>query len=93
LAGTSVGAFGGSMPIVSSNQSTPATGVVWLIRRTHTPWLEAYDAQSLGAPIYQAPTIGTWSSTRSNAYLTPTVANGRVYVGTYLSVSVFGLTP
>ncbi|MBS0447016.1 MAG: hypothetical protein JSR59_13825 [Proteobacteria bacterium] len=90
--GTSTGGWGGSMPIVSSNGTTPGTGVVWLVRRVTNPQLEAYDAASLGAPIYQA-TAGTWSNSRNNAYLTAMQANGRVYVGTYKTVTVFGLAP
>jgi hypothetical protein len=88
--GTSVGGWGGSMPIVSSNGTTPGTGIVWLVRRTQNPQLEAYDAATLGAPIYAA-TAGAWSSTRNNAYVSAMQANGRVYVGTYKTVTVFGL--
>lgn len=90
--GTSVGGWGGSMPIVSSNGTTPGTGIVWLVRRTQNPQLEAYDAATLGAPIYQA-TAGVWSSSRNNAYVSAMAANGRVYVGTYKTVTVFGLAP
>ncbi|MBS0446087.1 MAG: hypothetical protein JSR59_09075 [Proteobacteria bacterium] len=90
--GTSVGGWGGSMPIVSSNASTPGTGIVWLVKRMQSPQIEAYDASNLGAPLYQA-IAGSWSSTRNNAYLTAMEANGRVYVGTYKTVTVFGLTP
>ncbi|HEY3636921.1 MAG TPA: hypothetical protein VGK90_02125 [Rhizomicrobium sp.] len=88
--GSSGGGFGGSFPIVSSNGTTAETGVVWLIRRASTEQIEAYDASSLGAPVFAA-NAGTWSN-GSRAYLSPTVANGRVYVGAYKTVTVFGLT-
>jgi hypothetical protein len=43
------------MPIVSSNGSTPETGVVWLINRAEEPFsVEAYDAVYVpGANIVQ----------------------------------------
>lgn len=52
--------------------------------------IEAYNAATLGAPIFQS-NAGTWSN-GSRAYLSPLVANGRVYVPAYKTVTVFGLT-
>ena len=91
---TSHGGYGGSLPIVSSNGSASGTGLVWLIDRYHTPFtLQAYDADSLGAPIVTFP-IGTWSNTKeNNPFLTPMEANGRVYAPGYLAVQVYGLLP
>jgi hypothetical protein len=88
--GTTSAGFGGSLPIVSSNGTQAGTGVVWLVRRSSPPQLEAYDAEKLGAPIFAAA-IGSWTS--GSAFLTPMTANGRVYVGTSGQVAVFGLTP
>jgi hypothetical protein len=85
--GASTSSNGGSIPIVSSEGAAANTGVVWLVRRTAPPALEAYDATRLGAPIYQA-SVGT----DFGIYHTPMVANGRVYVGTAGSLYVFGLT-
>lgn len=91
--GTSGGGYGGSLPIVSSNGATPGTGVVWLIRRSNPPALEAYNADTLGAPIFAA-NLGAWSNPgQGNPFLTPLEANGRVYAPGYLSVTVFGLAP
>jgi hypothetical protein len=92
--GTSYAGYGGSLPIVSSNGSRPGTGVVWLINRLQEPFsIEAYDADTLGNPIFSAQ-IGTWSNTQSgNAFLTPLEANGRVYAPGYRVVQVFGLVP
>jgi len=93
LTGTTGSGYGGSLPIVSSNGATSGTGVVWLIRRSVPIELEAYNATTLGAPIY-AVTAGNWSNTTdNNPFLTPMEANGRVYVPAYLTVEVFGLTP
>ncbi len=88
-AGTSSAGYGGSFPVISSNGSTPGTAVVWLIRRNTTEQLEAYDAASLGAPLFQA-NAGSWNT--SGPFLTPLVANGRVYVPAAGTVTVFGLT-
>jgi hypothetical protein len=93
LTGTTGSGYGGSLPIVSSNGATSGTGVVWLIRRSVPIELEAYNATTLGAPIYSV-TAGNWSNTTdNNPFLTPMEANGRVYVPAYLTVEVFGLTP
>jgi hypothetical protein len=89
--GTSTGGYGGSLPIVSSNGTAAGSGVVWLIRRSLPLTLEAYDADSLGAPIFAA-NAGTWSNkSQSNSFVTPLEANGRVYVPAYKTVTVFGL--
>jgi len=90
--GTSRGAYGGSLPIVSSNGAAAGTGIVWIMRRTIPMELEAYDAVKLGAPLYKAQ-VGTWSNTaQANAFLTLMEANGRVYAPAYKTVKVFGLT-
>jgi hypothetical protein len=80
----------GSLPTVSSNGSKAGTGIVWTVRRVSPPRLEAYDAERLGAPLFAA-NLPAW--TAGSPHLTPMVANGRVYVGSSGSVSVFGLAP
>jgi hypothetical protein len=94
VSGTSQSGLGGSLPIVSSNGALANTGVVWLINRLNDPFaIEAYDAVKLGAPIFTAQ-IGLWSSPgRTNVFLTPMEANGRVYAPGYLVVQVYGLKP
>ncbi len=93
VVGTSKAGFGGSLPIVSSNGGAAGSGVVWLARRSNAVQIEAYNATSLGAPIYAA-SAGAWSNpAQQNPFLTPLEANGRVYVPAYKSVEVFGLTP
>jgi hypothetical protein len=92
--GNSVGGYGGSLPIVSSNGAAAGTGVLWLINRVSEPFsIEAYDAVNLGTPIFSAQ-IGTWSNSgQGNPFLTPLEANGRVYAPGYKVVQVYGLTP
>jgi hypothetical protein len=80
----------GSLPIVSSNGHKPGTGIVWNVRRRHPPELEAYDADHLGAPLFSAP-LPDW--TAGGPLLTAMVANGKVYVGSAGTVTVFGLAP
>ncbi len=87
---TRKGGYAGTMPVVSSNGAQPGTGVVWIVHRGVPPALEAYDANNLGAPIYLGAT-GNLSKTNAGIFLTPMVANGRVYVATSGVVSVFGL--
>jgi hypothetical protein len=90
ISGTTGAGFGGSFPIVSTNGATANTGVVWLIHRNSTIQIEAYNAATLGASLFHA-NAGAWSN-GSRAYLSPMVANGRVYVPAYKTVTVFGLT-
>jgi len=45
---------GGTFPIVSTDGSTANTGLVWVIKRATTEQIEAYNAQTLGAPIFAA---------------------------------------
>ncbi len=85
------GGGSGSFPVISSNGTTAGTAVAWAIERGNpTEQIRAYDAASLGAPLFQA-NAGNWSN-GSRSYLTPLVANGRVYVGAAGTVTVFGLT-
>jgi hypothetical protein len=87
--GTTTSGNGGSSPIVSSNGTTSGTAVVWTIRRGNPMTLEAYDAATLGAPIFSA-SAGSWTAGRP--FQTPMQANGRVYVPGSGTVTVFGLT-
>ena len=89
-AGSDQAGFGGSFPIISSNGQASGTGVVWALEHGSTMQLKAYNAASLGTPLFQANS-GNWSN-GGRGWLTPLVANGRVYAPAYLTVSVFGLT-
>jgi hypothetical protein len=51
--------------------------------------LHAYDATNLATELYNSGP----SSFAANKFMTPTIANGKVYVGTPDSVAVFGLKP
>jgi uncharacterized protein (TIGR03437 family) len=71
----------GSVPSISANGA--ANGILWTI--DPAAQLRAYDAADLGNQLYQ----GAVSS--SVKFATPTIANGKVYVGTLTSLDVFGL--
>jgi hypothetical protein len=83
--GTTKAGYGGSLPVVTSNGSTAGTALVWVLRRSTPVDLEAYDAIALGAPVYSA-SVGN-----HYGFLTPLVANGRVYVGGAGVITVLGL--
>jgi hypothetical protein len=87
----------GASPVISSNGST--AGIVWALDTsgyvTSSPAvLHAYDATNLANELYVSP-----SSTGGPAlpagpavkFAVPTVANGKVYIGTQNELSVFGL--
>ena len=71
----------GSVPSVSANGS--ANGILWTI--DSSAQLHALDASNLGNELYRG-SIGSYVK-----FSTPTIANGRVYVGTMNSLVVFGL--
>jgi uncharacterized protein (TIGR03437 family) len=70
----------GSVPSVSSYGLKD--GIVWTI---YPDGLHAYNAANLGTELYRGDT-GSYIK-----FSTPTIANGKVYVGTANSVAVFGL--
>jgi hypothetical protein len=54
--------------------------------------LHAYDAANLGRELYNSNQAGArdqWGA--GNKFITPMIANGRVFVGTRTGVAVFGL--
>jgi hypothetical protein len=89
-AGTVEAGQGGSLPVVSSSGSSAGTGVVWLVNRGENLFLEAYDAEKLGAPLFSGA-AGSWTPGKGDAFVTPLQANGRVYVPGNKTVMVFGL--
>lgn len=88
--GTTVGGYGGSSPIVTSNGMQDGTGLVWVIERSNPLQLEAYDARNLSARLYQA-SAGSWNNPNKNPFISPLVANGKAYVGGSSTVKIFGL--
>jgi len=84
--------FPGATPSISSNGTS--NGIVWATdsNLSSPAVLRAYDANNMATELYnstQAPS-GRDSFGSGNKYITPTIANGKVYVGTQNSVGVFG---
>ncbi len=80
-ASSSTFAMLGTVPSISANGD--ANGILWTIDPAGQ--LHAYDAADLSHQLYQG-SIGS-----SVKFSTPTIANGKVYVGTPDSLVVFGL--
>jgi FtsP/CotA-like multicopper oxidase with cupredoxin domain len=91
----------GSQPIVSSNGTTPGTAVVWALKTPGNAGgnltLYAFDALNMSHTLFTGVagtwTVGSGASYIGGALISPTVANGRVYVPTDGGVAVFGLSP
>ena len=83
--------YPGATPSVSANGS--ADGIVWATRNTNTGSLYAFDAANLGTQLYSTNDAlnGRDNLGPGNKFITPTIANGKVYVGSTASVSVLGL--
>ncbi|HEX4002143.1 MAG TPA: immunoglobulin domain-containing protein [Candidatus Acidoferrales bacterium] len=90
--GTAFG-YPGTTPSVSANSTS--NGIVWAIQNGGTGVLHAYNAANLATELYnsnQAANNRDQFSTNSNCkFVTPMIANGKVYVGTPGAVIVFGL--
>ena len=84
-------AYPGTSPSVSANGSKSA--IVWAIEHSSPSVLHAYDAASLGSELYNSNQAAGGRDQFGSAthFGTPTIANGKVYVGTTNSVAVFGI--
>ena len=88
----SAGAFTypGTTPGVSAAGS--ANAIVWAVENSNPAVLHAYDARNLSRELYnsnQAPG-GRDAFGAGNKFITPTIVNGHVYVGTTSGVARFG---
>jgi PQQ-like domain len=86
-------AYPGTAPSVSANGTS--NGIVWAHENSNPAVLHAYDATNLAHELYNSNQA---SGNRDqfgagNKYITPTVADGKVFVGTTSAVAVFGLLP
>jgi hypothetical protein len=88
----------GATPVISSNGTDKA--ILWLIDSSGalaTPnapaILRAYDPNNLSNEIYNSATAAASRDTAGPAvkFTVPTVANGKVYVGTQTELDVYGL--
>ena len=84
--------YPGASPSISANGT--ANAILWAVENTSPAVLHAYDATNLATELYnssQAPSGRDQFA--NNKYITPTIADGEVFVGTPNSVAVFGLLP
>jgi len=87
--------FRGTTPSISANDTTD--GIVWLLAPTPTPGvttLRAYNADNLSQKLYDSYTSMPANSSNQISFVkfvVPTIANGKVYVGTAHALAVFGL--
>jgi len=92
-ASRTTGVFGypGATPSISANGATNA--ILWAVENTNPAVLHALDARDLSREFFnsnQAP-AGRDAFGPGNKFITPTIVNGHVYVGTTNGVAVFGL--
>ncbi len=81
--------YPGSSPSISANGTSNA--IVWAVENgSNGGVLHAYDATNLATELYNSSKVPADSFT-DNKFMTPTIADGKVYVGTPTSVAVFGL--
>jgi len=84
--------YPGSIPSISANGIT--NGIVWTVENAGGGLLHAYDATNLGKELYNSNQAANGRDNFSNnKFITPMIANGKVFVGTPNSVVVFGLLP
>lgn len=79
---------------VSSNGTTAGTAVIWAVSRpdgSDDENVSLFAFNGGGDTLFQG-IAGTWPNTGGNSNLVPTVANGHVYVGSFQSLAIFGLS-
>lgn len=84
--------YPGATPSISANGTSG--GIVWAVENGSPAVLHAYNATNLNE-IYNSnqATGGRDQFGDGNKFMTPTIVNGKVFVGTPNGVAVFGLLP
>ncbi len=85
--------YPGATPSVSSNGTS--NGIVWAVDNSNPAVLYAYDATNLDKELYDSSQAanGRDQFGPGNKFITPMIANGKVFVGTTNGVAVFGVLP
>ena len=83
--------YPGATPSISANGST--NGILWAVENSSPAVLHAYTAGNLADELYNTSQAagGRDNFGAGNKYMVPTIANGKVYVGTPNGVAAFGL--
>jgi hypothetical protein len=90
--GVSVG-YPGATPSISSNGNS--NGIVWLVDASGgAAVLHAYDPANGLASLYNSGAQGSRDTAGSAVkFSVPTIANGKVYLGTQTELDVYGTLP
>ncbi|HUI84324.1 MAG TPA: pyrrolo-quinoline quinone [Candidatus Binatia bacterium] len=84
--------YPGTIPSVSADLNS--NGIVWAVANSNPAVLYAYDATNLAHELYNSNQAGSRDQFGpGNKFITPMIANGKVFVGTQTGVAVFGLLP
>ena len=85
--------YPGTTPSISADGN--ANGIVWAVENQNDAVLHAYNAADLSIELYNSNQAaqGRDHFGVGNKFIVPTIANGKVYVGTVNGVGVFGLHP
>jgi hypothetical protein len=83
--------YPGATPSISANGT--ANAILWAVENNNPAVLHAYDATDLASELYNSnqAAFGRDQFGAGNKFISPTIANGKVVVGTTNSVAVFGL--
>jgi len=83
--------YPGTSPAVSANGTSD--GIIWAHENSAPAVLHAYDASNLGRELYNSSRAsgGRDQFGAGNKFITPMIADGKVFVGTQGGVAVFGL--
>ena len=89
-------AYPGSQPVISAASSSATSAIMWAVERNTTSnvsVLHAYDATNLATELYNSNQAANNRDTGAAPikFAVPTVANGKVFVGTQSTVDVYGL--
>jgi hypothetical protein len=86
-------AYPGASPSISGSIASDL--ILWATENTSPAVLHAYSATNLAKELYNSNQAagGRDNFGNGNKYITPTIANGKVYVGTTNGVGVLGLLP
>ncbi|MGO9126945.1 MAG: pyrrolo-quinoline quinone [Terriglobales bacterium] len=83
--------YPGTTPSISANGTGSA--ILWAAENDDPAVLHAYDATNLATELYNSSQAadGRDELSEGNKFISPTVVNGKVYLGTINGVGVFGL--
>jgi outer membrane protein assembly factor BamB len=83
--------YPGTSPAISANGTS--NGIVWAHENTNPAVLHAYDAGNLASELYNSAQAanGRDQFGAGNKFITPVIADGKVFIGTQSGVAVFGL--